>query len=299
MKLWLSKNSEIPVREQLVTQIALGIASSDLKTGEKLPSTREMSRRFKIHANTVSSAYQKLVEQNLIELRKGSGFFVSENKTSGLDGESKLNQLTAEYFQSAQKLGFSFGEIEKRLRKWLVIQPPKRFLVIESDESLREILVEEIKQATDFPVEDLSIEEFSENPLCPNAILIAMIDKKAKIQTILPPNKICIFLKSRSVSDSMTGETRPSANDLIAVVSNWEKFLAWSKMFLTAANVESDLIILRSTKEKDWRNGLKSAAMIICDSLTAKSFPHDKRVRVFRVIADDSINDLPEILNSN
>jgi DNA-binding transcriptional regulator YhcF (GntR family) len=43
MKIWLSKNSEIPVREQLITQIALGIASKDLKTGERLPSTSEIA----------------------------------------------------------------------------------------------------------------------------------------------------------------------------------------------------------------------------------------------------------------
>lgn len=36
MKLWLSRNSEIPMREQLVTQIKLGIAIGDLETGEKL-----------------------------------------------------------------------------------------------------------------------------------------------------------------------------------------------------------------------------------------------------------------------
>ncbi|MET0754174.1 MAG: GntR family transcriptional regulator, partial [Pyrinomonadaceae bacterium] len=82
MKIWLSKNSEIPVREQIVTQIALGIVSGDLRVGEKLPSTREIARRFGVHSNTVSSAYQKLSEQNLIEFKKGSGFFVSETKTS-------------------------------------------------------------------------------------------------------------------------------------------------------------------------------------------------------------------------
>jgi hypothetical protein len=41
---------------------------------------------------------------------------------------------------------------------------------------------------------------------------------------------------------------------------------------------------------------LKNAAMIICDALTAKSFPDDERVRVFRVVSDDSINELREII---
>jgi DNA-binding transcriptional regulator YhcF (GntR family) len=48
MHLWLSKNSEVPIREQLITQIRLAILSDDLKPGQKLPSTRELARRFRI-----------------------------------------------------------------------------------------------------------------------------------------------------------------------------------------------------------------------------------------------------------
>ncbi|MGC2235456.1 MAG: GntR family transcriptional regulator [Pyrinomonadaceae bacterium] len=294
MKIWLSKNSEIPVREQIVTQIALGIVSGDLRVGEKLPSTREIARRFGVHSNTVSSAYQKLSEQNLIEFKKGSGFFVSETKTAGFDGKFKLDQLIAGFFQSAQTLGFSVAEIQNHLQKWLDIQPPDRFLVIESDENLREILVEEISQATNFPVDSISFEEFQNKQA--NAIFVAMIDEMPKIQAVLPPDKTCLYLKASSVPASMTGAARPSADDLIALVSGWKKFLMWAKTFLVAAKVESDSIILRSTKEPDWQKGLKNAAMIICDSLTARSFPGDTRVRVFRIISDDSLNELRELV---
>ncbi|HEY0429784.1 MAG TPA: GntR family transcriptional regulator [Pyrinomonadaceae bacterium] len=296
MKIWLSKNSEIPVREQIVTQIALGIVSGDLRVGERLPSTREIARRFGVHSNTVGFAYQKLSEQGLIEFRKGSGFFVSENKTKDFDGKFKLDQLIAEFFQSAQTLGFSVAEIQKHLQKWLDIQPPERFTLIESDAKLREILVEEISQATNFPVTSAGLEEFEKKLFKTNAIFVAMIDEKAKIQTILPPDKTCLFLKARSVPESMTGETRPSADDLIAIVSGWEKFLLWAKTFLVAANVESDSIILRSTGEADWPKGLKNARMIICDALAARKFEGDQRARVFRVIADDSLDELREIV---
>ncbi len=60
MKIWLSKNSEVSVREQLVAQISLGIVSRDLRAGDRLPSTRELARRFEIHPNTVSAAYREL-----------------------------------------------------------------------------------------------------------------------------------------------------------------------------------------------------------------------------------------------
>ena len=79
MKLWISKNSEVPVHDQLTAQITLGIASKDLVPGERLPSTRELARRFRIHQNTVSTAYRKLTEQGLVTLRKGSGVYVANS----------------------------------------------------------------------------------------------------------------------------------------------------------------------------------------------------------------------------
>src|SRR4029078_9443643 len=60
MRLWLSKNSSVPLREQLVRQIMFGVVSGDLKPGQRLPSTRELARRFLIHSNTVSAAFRGL-----------------------------------------------------------------------------------------------------------------------------------------------------------------------------------------------------------------------------------------------
>ncbi len=51
------------MREQLATQIILGIISEDLKPDQRLPSTRELARRFHIHPNTVSAAYRDLAKQ--------------------------------------------------------------------------------------------------------------------------------------------------------------------------------------------------------------------------------------------
>lgn len=283
------------MREQIVTQITLGIMSGDLKTGERLPSTNEIARRFKVHANTVGSAYQKLSEQNLIEFKKGSGFFVSEKKADESGVEFKLDRLIAEFFRDARAHGFSAAEIQKHLKKWFSVQPPEKFLVVENDERLRAIVIEEISRAVDFPVGGASFEEFQTGHRNANVIFAAMIDEMPKIQALLPPDKTCIDLKTRSVPGSLIGETRPSPEDLIAVVSGWEKFLLLAKTILTAANVESDSIILRSTAGENWQKGLKNTVMIICDALTARAFPSDKRVRVFRIVSDESLNALREI----
>lgn len=78
----------------------------------------------------------------------------------------------------------------------------------------------------------------------------------------------------------MNGETRPTADDLIAVVSGWESFLVLAKTMLVAARIEPESLLIRSTKEQNWRKGLNAASMIICDSLTAKNLSN-YQTRVF------------------
>src|SRR5437870_13635834 len=78
MRLWLSKSSEVPFREQLVTQIRLGIISGDLSTRQRLSSTRELAPRFRIHANTVSAAYRELHRNGRVDFRTGSGAYVRQ-----------------------------------------------------------------------------------------------------------------------------------------------------------------------------------------------------------------------------
>jgi GntR family transcriptional regulator len=67
MRLWVSKSSEVPIRVQLEAQIILGILSNDLKAGQRLPSTRELARRHKIHANTVSTVYRQLATKGWVD----------------------------------------------------------------------------------------------------------------------------------------------------------------------------------------------------------------------------------------
>jgi len=60
MQLWFARGNEVTIREQLVTQIVLAILSDDLRAGQRLPSTRELARRFRLHSNTVSAGYRQL-----------------------------------------------------------------------------------------------------------------------------------------------------------------------------------------------------------------------------------------------
>ena len=54
MRLWFAHSSEVPIYRQVVTQVVLAILCADLRPGDRVPSTRELARRFAPHPNTVN-----------------------------------------------------------------------------------------------------------------------------------------------------------------------------------------------------------------------------------------------------
>ena len=104
MRFWISHASDVPIREQLVTQIVLAILSEDLQTGVRLPSTRELARRFRIHANTVSAAYKDLERAGWLELRHGSGVYIRRQyQQESLSPELVLDRQIAGLFSFARQ----------------------------------------------------------------------------------------------------------------------------------------------------------------------------------------------------
>src|SRR5262252_5738882 len=153
MQIWLSKGSDLPVREQLIAQIKLAIYSQDLKPGQKLPSTRELARRFQIHPNTVSAAYRELAQQGWVDLRSGSGIYVRTFKPDvALESQLDLDNVIVEFLQVARRKGFSLADIQSRIRHWMRLQPPDHFLVIDPDPEFRAILIAELKAGVKFRV---------------------------------------------------------------------------------------------------------------------------------------------------
>lgn len=218
MRLWLSRSSEVPLREQLQAQIILGIISKDLKPGQRLPSTRELALRYKIHANTVSAAYRELGSRGWVQFRKGSGVFVRQFASSQLAGKAELDRLIAVLFTTARKKGFSLSELQTQLRHWLALQPPDHFLVIEPDPELRKILVTEIEEATGIKVMGIELSECGDVDVMVGAVPLAFYVNYESVRARLPPEIELITLHSRSVPESMQGQKKPAPDAIVIVV---------------------------------------------------------------------------------
>jgi GntR family transcriptional regulator len=290
MRLWISKNSEVPIREQLVTQIVLGIVSNDLKIAERLPSTRDLARRYDIHANTVSSAYRELARRGWVEFRKGSGVYVRARTDEPHDDGHALDQVIARFFRNLREEGYSLAEIQSGIQRSLSVQGPDHFVLIEPDPELREILVAEIGGATKVKVEGVGPNEI--DGALTGAVPVVLYGHMEQFANRIKPETDVLVVHSASVVERMRGQTRPPQDALVAVVSRWPEFLRWARTMLVAAGLDADALSFRDARERDWDKGLRSATFVITDSLMAPRIPAGCEVKVFRVLAESSIKDI-------
>jgi DNA-binding transcriptional regulator YhcF (GntR family) len=299
MKLWLSKSTQVALQEQLSTQIVLGIVSGDLVPDEKLPSSEELGRRFKVHPNTVRAAYRGLARAGWIQWRRGSGFYVRDRGAEGRpDPIAGLDHLISSFLAAAQSRGYSLADIQSRLRDRFPTRP-RCVLVIESDPELREILVIEIRQHVSIDVEGVAPEACSEKRIATGVLCVALYDHARDVRAVLPPEESCIFLRSSSVPKILEKERKPQSDVLICVVSRWMTFLRWARTTLTAVGVNATAIELRDGREDGWNRGLAAYSLVVTDSVLARSLPSNPRLRVFRVIAEESMEELRERLRES
>ena len=295
MQLWFARGREVSIREQLVTQVVLGILSDDLAPGQRLPSTRELARRFHLHPNTISAGYRQLQRDRWVEFRHGSGVYVRARKpevepSSALALDLTLDQMITGVFRSARKLGVSLPALRSRLRQWLELQPPDHFLLIEPDEELRRILAAEIARAVTFPVKPCGPDDCPKKP--EGGIPVALPNRIATVRQLLPAGTELLTLQLRSVPASLAGFLPAPSGLLVGVASRWPEFLKVARAVLTAAGFHPDSLVFRDASKPNWQRGLKQTAAVVCDTLTAAELSKECRAIPFPLVSESSIAEL-------
>jgi DNA-binding transcriptional regulator YhcF (GntR family) len=291
MQLWFARESEVSIREQLVTQVVLGILGGDLVPGQRLPSTRELARRFHLHPNTASAGYRQLARDRWVEQRRGSGVFVRANKPEMSDSSGlALDQMIASLFRSARTQGVPLPVLRSRLRQWLELQPPDHFLLVEPEEELRRIVAAEIQLAVSMPVHSCGVQD------CPKAldgsIPVALSNRLAAVRQALPDGTELLSLRFRSVVSSLGHWLPAPSGTLVGIASRWPDFLKLARTILNAAGFAPDSLVFRDARKPNWRPGLKQTAAVVCDSVTAKELPVGCRAIPFSLLAESSIEEL-------
>ncbi|MBC5688284.1 PLP-dependent aminotransferase family protein [Mediterraneibacter sp. NSJ-55] len=74
----LHPNSKTPLYEQIYAYIKQDIQEGRIKSGERLPSTRQLCRYLEVSRSTVELAYEQLLSEGYVEAQPCRGYYVSE-----------------------------------------------------------------------------------------------------------------------------------------------------------------------------------------------------------------------------
>ncbi|MEO8099618.1 MAG: GntR family transcriptional regulator [Acidobacteriota bacterium] len=296
MRLWLSRNSAASLREQLVTQITLGVLSGDLGPGEKLPSVRELARRYDVHSNTVSAAYRDLAGREWLDFRKGSGIYVRDLRAEPPVVGSELEQFVGAFLKEARARGFSASEVGASVNRVLSAEPVRRLVVAEPEPELCRILVAELQGHCSLPVAGVVLGHRLPPAALAGAAVASLMSRADALRAALPVGVPYHLLRVRSVPEHLMGQVRPPADALIGVASCSPEILRRVRTLLSAAALDPGALEFRDAREQGWSRGLTSCSFVIADAVTVRKLPKKCASRVLRVLSEASLEELREFL---
>src|SRR5438093_7581748 len=106
-------NDSQPIYRQLRDRVVAMILDSVLKEGDALPSVRTVATDYRLNPLTVLKAYQELVDENLVEMKRGRGMYVNAGAPELLMRSERQKFLQEEWpriRERIQRLGLTAKE---------------------------------------------------------------------------------------------------------------------------------------------------------------------------------------------
>jgi len=163
MQLILDKHQKGTLFDQALQQLLTGLHTGKLRPGDRLPSVRQMAIRNRINNKTAFSIYQRLKEEGYVELRTGSGAYVSERERVDLDEAYCLAvlRLFRSNLLQASRLRLDQHQYAELLEIFLAGSntSPARLAVIECNEEQVNLFAREISDHLDAHVYPLLLNQ--------------------------------------------------------------------------------------------------------------------------------------------
>jgi GntR family transcriptional regulator len=107
-------NDSQPIYRQLRDRVVAMILDGVLKEGDPLPSVRNVAAEYRVNPLTVLKGYQELVDEQLVEKRRGLGMFVKDGARDFLLQGERQKFLADEWprvYATMQRLGLKAEEL--------------------------------------------------------------------------------------------------------------------------------------------------------------------------------------------
>lgn len=107
---------DAPIYRQLKDLVITQMLDGQLQPGQALPSVRQVAADYQLNPITVSRAYQELVDEELVEKRRGLGMYMTAGAASLLlqrERQRFLNEQWPAVLEHIERLGLSLDELTK------------------------------------------------------------------------------------------------------------------------------------------------------------------------------------------
>jgi len=109
-----------PIYRQIILQFSRAFVRGDIAPGERIPSIREISALLKVNANTMQRVYQEMEREELINSKRGTGYFFTEDQQMIKKTRRELAAASQSRFtEEMRALGCADKEILDELEKFM------------------------------------------------------------------------------------------------------------------------------------------------------------------------------------
>ena len=113
-------NEDLPIYRQLRDRVVAMILEGVLNDGDALPSVRNVAAEYRLNPLTVLKGYQELVDEELVEKKRGRGMFVTEGARKQLLKDERRRFVDKEWpviSATIQRLGLDAKDLLKSIAK--------------------------------------------------------------------------------------------------------------------------------------------------------------------------------------
>jgi len=107
-------NEDVPIYRQLRDRVVAMILEGVLADGDALPSVRNVAAEYRLNPLTVLKGYQELVEEGLVEKKRGRGMFVTDGAQSKLLKDERKRFVEKEWpliAATIERLGLDVADL--------------------------------------------------------------------------------------------------------------------------------------------------------------------------------------------
>lgn len=280
-KLSINKQSDVSVKEQLITQLMIRITSGHYTVGEKLPSIRQLAHQLGIHYNTVLAVYKHLETIGLVDRQQGSGTRVRQLAPSAdySSAHQTVHYLLDKLIQEARDQGLSSKDLHNLIDSHWKETEGQSYIYVDRVADILPLFKTELEQHHRVPFQTMLLEDIETNsPIKEGAQWFISSYYAHILQTLLDNQQIrghLTVISTNSGADIRDRLLELPKGSLVVVVSVSSVILKQAEAVIQALRGNELLLSLRLINElshKEENHLLPQAKLLLCDSITEERY---------------------------